>query len=1003
MIGINTLRHKRQNTKIFGNANRQKEQQIPNNMAKQDTVLTEKIWYFVIALTGVFLVLILLRFDKNALPDNKTVSLSKEKWFIINETGEPLPITLPYSVSANNNTCISLSTRLTHDYSGQILAIRAQNAFLKVSINNNVFFKNWANKEGYTRVPVPQYEIGSSLNFSLASNGSEKTILEDIRIETNDKALTEQTKAGLVGFVPCMFMAVFSSIVILIGAIRLVIKWKEERIGILMFFLSILCASCFASLRLFPSMFGNEEMFNVAHNLLLSITPVILCIYLNSDTRIELALLILSSLCPVWMVVFCTMIPSHVSIAETLAYLMLTIIAVCYVIKTIIQREYLWHVKACWLIGLIIPGVSKSMVINKSETPAIILPAISVSAMFAAIWQAALFIKDYRNVVEQSEQEALRANEFKSAFLANMSHEIRTPINAVLGMNEMILRESNEKNIKEYAKDIHLAGNNLLSIINDILDLSKIESGKMEIVPTEYNTGKLFHETVLLISPKAKDKNLEFIIQISPSVPTKLYGDDMRIRQILINLLSNSVKYTEKGKIGLCVKWEPDGDAGSGTMICEVRDTGIGIKEEDLPRLFEKFSRFDEALHKHTEGTGLGLSITTSLLSLMGSRLAVKSKYGKGSIFRFELKQKIIDPEPIGDFEKIITSELNIEEHKQVFTAPDARILIVDDNEMNRKVFCSLLKETEISITEASSGKECLEYISKEHFDIIFLDHLMPDMDGIETLKELRKINDETPVFILTANAIAGAKEEYLEKGFDGYLSKPIIPEDLEETVLATLPEGLVNAQNTTVKKEKHHVGEISIQNIDTDYASLHFPNNEGFLMACREFCKSARPLASKLDSLSKKLPLPDGVEEYRICVHGMKSTASTIGAMPVYGLAKALENLAKEKNTKAISTLHPIFIKEWALFTKELEKSLGIKPQQKKPVDKEGILKELRIIETALNDSDIDTADRAVAKLSAYKYNKQQSGIFKSLKEAVNDIDTDKASEAIKELEKII
>lgn len=374
--------------------------------------------------------------------------------------------------------------------------------------------------------------------------------------------------------------------------------------------------------------------------------------------------------------------------------------------------------------------------------------------------------ENYNHAVELERQMVIAemANRAKSDFLARMSHEIRTPINAIVGMDEMILRESREQDVKKYAMNIKSAASTLLSLINDILDSSKIESGKLEIVPMVYELDSLLNDVVNAIYLKAADKGLKLSINVDKNLSNQLYGDDVRIRQILINLLNNAVKYTHQGEI--CFTVQDHSSADRNILYFEVRDTGIGIKEKDLPKLCEAFERIEVSRNRNIEGTGLGMSIVSDLLHLMGSQLQVQSVYGKGSTFSFELAQPRISEEKIGDYEQRIRYMHQGEHYQCKFLAPDANILVVDDNDTNRMVFCNLLKQTKMQIKEVDCGAACLEAVQKEHFDLIFLDHMMPEMDGVETLQRMRCLPDnlcvQTPVVALTANAVTGAKEKNL-------------------------------------------------------------------------------------------------------------------------------------------------------------------------------------------------------------------------------------------------
>ncbi len=397
-------------------------------------------------------------------------------------------------------------------------------------------------------------------------------------------------------------------------------------------------------------------------------------------------------------------------------------------------------------------------------------------------------LNDYASRLRKfNEERVVAANNAKSNFLANMSHEIRTPMNAIIGMDEIILREASDSSIRKHALDIKSAGKTLLSIINDILDLSKIESGKMEIVPVRYDTSSVFMDIVNMTMKKAADKGLVYDMNVAEDIPAELFGDEIRVRQIMLNIINNAIKYTEEGKVSIEVSYDRVGER----MHITVSDTGIGIRPDDMDKLYDSFSRLEETRNRNIEGTGLGLNITKQLIDMMEGTMNVRSVYGEGSVFTVVIPQRCVNGAPIGDFGRWLEkAAAEREAYRPRLVAPNARILITDDNEMNLEVITGLLAESRMSVTCAMSGPQCLESLHNNTYDIIFLDQMMPSMSGTKTL---RVINDEglakgVPVIALTADAIVGARETYIREGFTDYLSKPVMYEDLENILFRYLP-----------------------------------------------------------------------------------------------------------------------------------------------------------------------------------------------------------------------
>ena len=607
-------------------------------------------------------------------------------------------------------------------------------------------------------------------------------------------------------------------------------------------------------------------------------------------------------------------------------------------------------------------------------------------------------------LLKEEKELADRANRAKSTFLASMSHEIRTPIHAVVGMSEMILRESKEDEILSYAGDIHSAAGTLLSIVNGILDFSKIESGRMEILPVSYQLSSLIHDIYLLIADRAEKKNLMLQIHVDESLPSTLYGDDIRLKQIVTNLLTNAVKYTESGSVTLDITGTVQNETCE--LLVQVKDTGIGIREEDIRKLFQAFERIEEKRNRTIEGTGLGINITQQLLILMGSTLHVESVYGEGSCFSFRLKQKVIQREPVGNLEERLQNEKRQEVHRAGFRAPDVHVLVTDDIEMNRRVFRGLLKQTDILVAEAASGQESLTKAREEKYDLIFMDNMMPDMDGIETMQRLRADvwgkNTKTPIIMLTANAIAGAKEEYERAGFDGYLSKPIDPKKLEAIICQFLSEDRILrfGGDEVLKSEPTGRPLPELNGIRWEYARLYISDDEmlwellkGFRQTLveriQEWNRNIQKGTNAIDDAGTEMDLA----AIRIEAHSLKSLAASVGAMTIFGLARVTELAARDCDIGKVKQVLPLLIEEM----KQMETELAAQfLEEERPLceDREQILLLVRLLVDNMRSLDFDEADRLEKKLSSYRYPEQIQEQVNQIQKAVRNLDDQMAVE---------
>ena len=529
---------------------------------------------------------------------------------------------------------------------------------------------------------------------------------------------------------------------------------------------------------------------------------------------------------------FLTMLPF---IAVTLGIIMIVpVITMVLDYRSGAYKSYL--ISFIGIIGLLVSCVFEIIrVVSVDEKH------VGTYVIIGLFWTIILAIIHQLNMVREAQKEAamaVRASETKTNFLANMSHEIRTPMNAILGMDEMILREAkdNEK-ITKYASDIKSAGNMLLSIINDILDLSKIESGKAELVVSDFEICSVVNDLTNIVKKKAEDKGLEFSFDAAEDIPVRFNGDEIRTRQIMLNIINNAVKYTDSGfvkvKLDMERSVEPcntsEGDRV--TLKFTVADSGIGIKEGDVAKLFQPFDRLEETKNRNIEGTGLGLSIAGTYVELMGGHIDVESVYGEGSTFTVYMPMTVVNPSPIGDF-SIRIKEIHNRGAAEipVVIAPNASALVVDDNEMNLEVIAGLLERTKIRTDLALSGLEGISMMARRSYDIVFLDQMMPGMDGITTLNKMRAEYDMRGVSViaLTADAVAGAREYYLENGFDDYISKPVKADALENILLAHLPKNLLlskeEVERLTNAEEKNRREKTSLRNvvvIDSDKDAL--------------------------------------------------------------------------------------------------------------------------------------------------------------------------------------
>ncbi len=700
----------------------------------------------------------------------------------------------------------------------------------------------------------------------------------------------------------------------------------------------------------------------------------------------------------------------------------------------------------------------------------------------------------------QSNIEIEKSAQAKSDFLANMSHEIRTPMNAVLGMAEMALREEMSPTAREYIHQIKFSGKNLLVIINDILDFSKIESGKMDIVPVTYDSLSVTNDLASIVCSRISDKDIEFIMDISPEIPTRLYGDNVRIQQALVNLLNNAVKFTNRGRVYLRLECEEKNDGLIMLKAC-VSDTGRGIKKEDLGRLFKSFQQLDSRRNRNIEGTGLGLAITKQLLELMGGSITVESEYEKGTTFYFEVPQKKVDePTPpkltkpisvslmidniyvkeqiIRDLNRIgikyidaMESSANNAEidffitEKQFFTdkirdyfvdsthtrcividsfnstsnfdipqvsiirkpvyflnlyaalgiideytresdyyssdfnfiAPEANILIVDDNATNLVVAKGLIEPIKMKVETAASAAETIQKVSEKTYDLIFMDHMMPETDGIETTHIIRRMLPQyssVPIIALTANALEGMREMFIREGMNDFVAKPIDIKDITAKLRKWLPqEKIIPVEKSdTPAAENSENGHLNIKELNIKNA-ISLLGSESLL---RNVLKEYYSLIDKKSALIEQHLQREEWRDYTIEVHALKSTSRQIGADELSALAAELEKAGNEKNIDFINEKNPELLKQYRHFKDILGPYFPecAKDQNAKPAKPEEIICMLDELKSALEEFDTLAIDEAVEKMSTFEYEENFARLFNQLKTAAEECDVDLCAE---------
>lgn len=896
---------------------------------------------------------------ENPTGDGKCV-IFEANWERVFSDGTREQIELPGQCEANWGETVRLETILPEEQDNTWLCMRASQQDMRVYINGELR-KEYSTKEtrlfgrnsvsAFVFFDIYEEDAGKILAIELISDSEYTGFLNEVyKGDKYDIFCTFLEQCSLVMLVS-IYMLILSSITVLVGSIlRFVYKTKIDitylGIGLLQLSLTMIAES-----RMRQFFLPNSSVASYVGFLLTMLIPYPFIVYVSriQKGRYEKAYRALSvCVAANFLISFLLQLFGILDLADYImvsyGIIIIMVIMISVTIGLDIKygkiREY----------GEVIFGLIVMIVVSIWETYLTFVPklphyggvALSIGLiilLFMAGFKTARDLLD----MEKEKQRAIVAGETKTQFLANMSHEIRTPINTIIGMNEMILRENRDETVEEYAHNVQNASSLLLGLINDILDFSKIEAGKLDILEGEYYLSKMLTDVIKSTKIKADSKNLLFHVEIEESLPSVLRGDEIRIRQILNNLLSNAVKYTQQGNIYFRVKGISTQEAF--TLCVSVEDTGMGIKPEDIDKLFDSFQRLEEKKNHNIEGTGLGLNITKQLAELMGGSIEVSSEYGKGSCFTAKIPQKVINEEILGKLADAYHRDSAVkEESKPTLYAPTARILVVDDNRMNLSVAKALLKRTGIQLTMAKSGKECLQLCRKNTYDLILMDHMMPELDGIETLHILRQdetsLNQNTEVIVLTANAITGMEQMYLAEGFSGYISKPIVAEELEDMICRHLPADKLEEKEVIDREEKSLTETRSFikdeekkpSSSDNTHARKDAENISYIDVAIgMTYCGNDEEMYQEMKEAyylqgQKNLPKLLEVyaacdwENYRIIVHSLKSTSLVIGAAAFSEKARILESAAKEGDIELLLTESEGFFEEYKALLEQIK-----------------------------------------------------------------------------------
>lgn len=895
-------------------------------------------------LAGIFLFIAIMYFVVGELSTEKEAyfkvggsSSFNDGWEMVDCDGLRTPITVPGACGTKSGEVLRIEKQLPSDMEGTWICIRSTQQDIKISVDGEVI-KYYSTKgtRSFGKNSVSVYVFaelraeyaGKILSIEIVSHSPYSGYVNNMMVGDREQIWTGLVKKYLPVTILALFMLLLSVMLVFYCVIIRCVYKKNMDIFYLGLALLVASVWIIAESKLRQIFLPNSTIASDVGFFMIMLLPFPFLAYINKiqKNRYEKGYMIVG-ICSVVNFVISTLLQfadiKDFSETMTVSHIIIIVFIIMLFATVIIdiKNKYIREYKevALGLAGLMLAGVGEIYQVydEAAVNNGIALCAGLVFLFFMAVIQTGRDLLQ----LEKDKQIAVAASESRTMFLANMSHEIRTPINTIVGMNEMILRENHNNDTKEYAKNIENASKLLMGLIDDILDFSKLDAGKLEICENPYNVAAMLKDVFLGASVRLEDKELDIKLNVDENIPIELCGDEIRIKQIFNNLLSNAIKYTVEGSITIDLKGIRDKEKFS--IEFSVTDTGVGIREDDLPTLFDSFQRMELNKNRHIQGTGLGLSITKQLVDNMGGNIKVDSKYGYGSCFAVVIPQQIVDDTPIGDFQDAFFAVSHGDEEREIVTFDSNKsLLVVDDNEMNLKVMSALLGKSGLKLDFVTSGTECIQRCKSNKYDLIFMDHMMPEPDGIQTLHLIRDdkegMNRDTTVVVLTANAIKGVEEMYQKEGFADYISKPVEYGRVEEVLIKYIGDNNMDNATGANAWEKGNVPS-PVYTLDKETGLMYCGGlDDLYQEVLGHYVKNATAYKEEL-----KVHFGDkNWKEYARIAHTLKSNSLTIGLKEFSEVAKEHEFAGKAEDEALIT-------EKYAYFIACLEESLRVVKQE--------------------------------------------------------------------------